>query len=184
MGGVPAQDLRLVGDTQQSPVESMHGKARNRDGAPMKSLLPNDNSEACLLQVVESWSTQPDLGTDFQREKSHGSHTKGYVMHPIATTSVITIVNGKKYVCPGPTGVYSLTVLETRLVKSRSGQCHNPSRGSRGGSFLVSSSFWGLQASLAHGSSTPVSASVTIITWPSPAGGRGFSFYKNASHEI
>ena len=32
--GFSAQDLRLVGDTQQSPVGSTHGKAGNKAGAP------------------------------------------------------------------------------------------------------------------------------------------------------
>lgn len=46
------------------------------------------------------------------------------------------------------TDVSSLSVLEARSVKSRCGQGHLLSKGSRGGSLLASSNFWRLPAIL------------------------------------
>lgn len=49
---------------------------------------------------------------------------------------------------------------------------------------MVSSSFWGLLASLAHGSITLVSASIITIMWPSPERAYVSTFYENTSHKI
>ena len=61
---------------------------------------------------------------------------------------------------------YSLVVLEARSPRSRCGKGHAPSRGSRQGSLLASSSFWGPQVPLACSPITPVFASVSM--WSSP----------------
>ena len=55
---------------------------------------------------------------------------------------------------------YFLMVLEARNLKSKCWQGHTSCKGSRGGSSLTSSSFWGLGHSLAHGCIPPVPASI------------------------
>lgn len=63
------------------------------------------------------------------------------------------------------TELYALTVPEGRRLKSSCLQGHAPSKSSKGGSILASSSFQGPQCALACGCPMPVP--VSALTWPS-----------------